>query len=198
MSKINAVNPQLFGLILAGGKSSRMGFDKGLIEFHGKPQREYLFKLLQQFCAQVFTSCKSSIDIPATLNPLVDQFDIESPLNGILSAFNYNPNVAWLTVPVDMPLVDEKNLAYLIGNRGHEHLATCFLDSEGKNPEPLLALWEEKSAIPLREFHKSGEISPRKFLKSSLVKIIKPVNANVLTNINSTDELKTFLNGREK
>ncbi|MFT5737968.1 MAG: molybdopterin-guanine dinucleotide biosynthesis protein A, partial [Maribacter sp.] len=35
-------NAKIYGLVLAGGKSTRMGVDKGLITYHGLPQRDYL------------------------------------------------------------------------------------------------------------------------------------------------------------
>ncbi|HZB13709.1 MAG TPA: NTP transferase domain-containing protein, partial [Chryseolinea sp.] len=96
----------LNGLILAGGKSLRMGHDKSLIEYHNVSQREYLFAMLKNFCASVFTSCKSNQSIPVHLNPLPDQYNFDSPLNGILTAFSDDSIAAWLTVPVDMPLID--------------------------------------------------------------------------------------------
>lgn len=184
--------PPIFGLVLAGGKSSRMGHNKSLIRYHNKPQREYLFDLLNKFCVKVFTSCRTSDEIPPHLQPLPDCFDIESPLNGILSAFEMQKDVAWLSIAVDMPLVDDKTIEYLISHRNTAHMATCFFDSEGKNPEPLLTIWEPAAAKPLRNFFKTGNVSPRAFLQQSPVNIIKAMNANVLTNINSTDELNAF------
>ena len=50
--------PKLNGLVLVGGKSERMGKDKGLIEYHGVPQREYLYHLLDNFSENTFISCR--------------------------------------------------------------------------------------------------------------------------------------------
>ena len=187
-SKIN-------GLILAGGRSRRMGRDKSLITFHNKPQREYLFDLLNTLCDKVYTSCKKGDEVPFSLNPLPDEFEIESPLNGILSAFNQNLETAWLTIPVDMPAVNLETLNYLISNRSINHIATCFFDSEGKNPEPLLTLWEPQSASLLKQFYEAGNISPRDFLKQSNANILPVPDKRVLRNINSPDELTDFLSG---
>lgn len=184
----------LFGLVLAGGRSTRMKKDKGLVEFYGKPQREYMFELLKKFCDKVFTSCKTANDIPSSLNPMADQFNIESPLNGILTAFHSFSNVAWLTVPVDMPLIKADVIEYLISHRSENHLATCFFDSDGKNPEPLFTIWEHTASEPLLKFYASGKTSPRAFLKQSFVKIIKTPYPEILLNINSPEELQNFKN----
>ncbi|MEO7991322.1 MAG: NTP transferase domain-containing protein [Chryseolinea sp.] len=190
--KQKSLSPVLFGLILAGGKSSRMGFDKGSIDYHGQPQREYLFDLLGKYCSQVFTSCKNANDIPKTLNPLPDQFQINSPLNGILSAFQFNKDVAWLTIPVDMPLIDGAVIEFLIKHRDPSKTATCFFDSDGKNPEPLFTLWEPLAWDGLQKFHHSEKISPRDFLKQSEITILSVPNNRYLTNINSEEEWKQF------
>ena len=59
--------PLLNGLVLAGGKSVRMGYDKSSIQWHGKEQRYYMADLLKQICKDVFISCrkkqKDEIDI---------------------------------------------------------------------------------------------------------------------------------------
>lgn len=188
------INPsqKIFGLVLAGGKSSRMGNAKGFINYHGIPQQEYLFNLLGKLCKGVYTSCKTIDQVPNTLNPIADQYDIDSPLNGILSAFDKIPKAVWLTVPVDMPLIDEDTLRCLITNRSTNHVATCFYDSDGKNPEPLLTLWEAHAYPRLKEFNNTGKISPRDFLKQSNVNVLTIRDPKILTNINSIDELNKF------
>jgi molybdenum cofactor guanylyltransferase len=193
VNPIRDVDSAIYGLVLAGGRSSRMGRDKGLIVYNNKPQREYIADLLREFCVQVYVSCKTKEYIPATLNPLPDQFDLESPLNGILSAFEKNNSVAWLTVPVDMPYVDEAVLAYLLKYRNTNKTATCFIDSDGKHPEPLLALWEAKAAIPLKKYYESGGISPREFLKQQDILLLQPPDKRIYCNINTPDELDDFL-----
>jgi molybdopterin-guanine dinucleotide biosynthesis protein A len=183
----------VYALILAGGKSSRMGKDKSLIEYHGMPQREYLFKVLSPLCEKVFLSCRNRDEqIPSHLNPIVDHFSLESPLNGILSAFEHLSHTAWLTVPVDMPLIDAKTISFLIENRDEKKMATCFFDSEEKNPEPLFTLWEPAAFHLLKKFYHEGKISPRDFLKQADVKIIPIPDKRALTNINSEVELEKF------
>lgn len=169
-----------------------MGFDKGSIDYHGKPQREYLFDLLGKYCNHVFTSCKKLNDIPETLNPLPDQFRIDSPLNGIVSAFKLNKDVAWLTVPIDMPMIDETTIEYLIAHRNESKKATCFFDSDGKNPEPLFTIWEPSASDELLQFYSAGKISPRDFLKQADTNIISVPNTRSLLNINSEEEWKQF------
>jgi len=182
----------IFGLVLAGGKSSRMGRDKGLIEFYGKPHREYVFDMLGGICENVFLSCKHDKDIPEKLNPLADRLDMESPLNGIMSAFQLKSDVAWLTVPVDMPLIDVSVIQYLLAQRDPAYVATCFFDSDGQNPEPLVTLWETKAHPELLTFYNAGQTSPRKFLKEAKVNIIPPPSTNIFININSPEDLANF------
>ncbi len=188
MSDIVTIN----GLILAGGKSSRLGRDKSLISYHGKPQREYLFELLSPFCENVYLSCKSTVNVPQAFNPLPDAFDVDTPLNGILSAFKLNPNSAWLTVPVDMPYVQTNTIQYLLTYRDTQKIATCFWDSSGKLPEPLLTLWEPHASTLLSDFYHNKGFSPREFLVMHKAHCITPTHSNWLKNINSDQDLNQY------
>ncbi len=181
----------LNGLVLSGGKSTRMGKDKCLINYHGKPQRDYLVVLLKPFCDQIFISSPKNTKSSQTLIP--DHFDLNSPLNGILSAFHFDPLASWITVPVDMPNIDSKAIDYLITHRNEHKIATCFLDSEGKNPEPLFTIWETKAKPLLFDFFKHGETSPRKFLLENDVHMVKALSASMLINVNTVEELGAFL-----
>ncbi len=186
----------LNGLVLSGGKSTRMGKDKGLINYHGKPQRKYLEELLKPFCNQVFVS--GAKDSKLSESNIPDHFEIDSPLNGVLSAFQFDPFIAWLTVPIDMPNIDLKAIEYLIKNRDELKTATCFLDSDGQNPEPLFTIWEAKAKPMLFDFFNSGNTSPRKFLLENDVHLVKVPSASTLINVNTEEELKAYLKQSRK
>src|SRR4051812_47661865 len=57
-NKMNSIKKPLNGLVLAGGKSERMGRDKTRINWHGKEQCYYISDLLKPFCSEVFISCR--------------------------------------------------------------------------------------------------------------------------------------------
>jgi molybdenum cofactor guanylyltransferase len=182
----------LNGLVLAGGESVRMGSDKSLIEFHGRPQRDFLFNLLKKFCEKVYTSCRKNSTIPESLNPLCDKFNIRGPFNGILTAFETHPHEAWLTVPVDMPFINEEAIHFLLSKRDSKFPATCFFDSEGKFPEPLFTVWETAAYPFLTAFFKEGKTRPREFLMTHEVNVIKSPFPKLHVNINSPDDLERF------
>src|SRR6218665_2365826 len=94
------------------------------------------------FCFNVYTSCRLGSDVPSLLNPLPDKMDIKSPLNGILSAFDFCSDCAWLTIAVDLPNVTREVLKDLVAQRNPQKLATCFYDSKAESVEPLLTIWE--------------------------------------------------------
>jgi molybdenum cofactor guanylyltransferase len=180
------------GLILSGGKSSRMGFDKAAITFHDKPQHLYLHDLLMKFCTCVFISLRNPpVEIPQ-VPFLNDKFSLDSPLNGILTALDHEPNHPWLTVPIDMPEINENILRYLIEHRDPSAIATCFLDNEGKLPEPLVTIWEPASHPLLMHFYRSGGKSPREFLTQNKVNLLKAPSEKFHININSPEDLRKY------
>lgn len=169
-----------------------MGRDKASIVFHDLQQKDHVFDLLNKFCSKVYSSIGSNADPKDFKNPIVDQFDFASPLNGILSAFEVNADIAWLTLPIDMPAVDAEIIKMLIAGRDKSRLATCFFDYTGKKPEPLLTIWERTAAVELPAFVKQGHLSPRDFLSVSDVKILPSPGADKLRNINTPNDLRTY------
>ena len=165
-----------------------MGKDKSLILYHNKPQGEYLFDMLSLHCERVFTSCRSDQHVPASRHPLVDRFDVRGPLNGILTAFEYDASCAWLIAAVDMPHITPEVLAILVRHRDPACVATCFMNPETQQPEPLLTLWEPLAAPLLLKFFQAGGTSPRQFLSRHPAKTILPPNDKTLLNINYPDK----------
>lgn len=182
----------IYGLVLAGGKSSRMGRDKASIVFHDLPQKDHVFNLLDSFCAKVYSSISSHANPRDFKNPIVDQFDFDSPLNGILTAFQIGADNAWLSMPIDMPAIDTEVIRTLISERDKSKIATCFFDSTGKEPEPLLTIWEKRAADELRSFVREGNLSPRNYLSISDIKILPSPGGEKLRNINTQDDLRAY------
>ena len=179
----------LNGLVLAGGHSSRMGRDKGTIIVHGIPQREYLFQELTQVCTEVYTSCRHDQQLPSSLHPIGDAFDIGSPLNGILSAFRLSPHTAWLAVAVDMPNINRNVFKLLASHRDPVKPATCFYNDETKLPEPLLTIWEPAAYPSLLKFVETGRKSPRDFLAINDVNILHTKDTSIFYNMNTPDDV---------
>jgi molybdopterin-guanine dinucleotide biosynthesis protein A len=123
---------------------------------------------------------------------IIDEFEVATPLNGLLSAFQKHPSVAWLTVPVDMPGIGAAAIAHLLAHRDPTRVATCYFDSEGTRPEPLFAVWEPACAHLLPAFYASGGRSPRTFLMEQPVAMLRAPDANLLYNINTPEALAAW------
>ena len=188
---------KIYGLVLSGGKSVRMGKDKGLIAYHGVPQREYLYRLLAEVCDNTFMSIRKeqTNEIGATFQTIVDEDVFKGPFNGILSAHKAYPEVAWLVLACDMPLIDVESLRNLIASRKSNAYATCYALKENPLPEPLCAIWEPyglKMATSYMEAGRNGSC-PRKFLINNDTHLVYPENENVLMNANSELEYQEAL-----
>lgn len=183
--------PEIYGLVLAGGKSSRMGKDKGLIPYHGIPQRTYVYQLLSNVCAKAYMSVRHDqmANLSDDINVIADNDQYKGPYNGLLSAYQMNPDVAWLVLACDLPLMDTASLQQLISQRNIAVEATAFASRENPLPEPLCAIWEPRGLQNSLTYLKSGNgTCPRKFLIDAEVALVFPENPNVLLNANSEEE----------
>jgi molybdenum cofactor guanylyltransferase len=189
--KMQHVKPVLNGLVLAGGKSERMGFDKGAVNWHGKEQRYHVADMLKSFCNEVFISCRADqqkeIDEPYL--SIADTFTGLGPFGALLSAFREKPNNAWLVIACDLPLINENTLKYLINNRNVSSIATAYKSTFDDFPEPLITIWEPKSYPVLLSFLAQGYSCPRKVLINSDITLLNAPNADDLTNVNTPEEL---------
>ncbi len=180
-----AAVPPLYGLVLAGGKSTRMGQDKGLLHYYNKPHREYLADLLSEHCEKVFMSFrKEQIDQVTDYEPLFDTFQGLGPYGAILSAFREHPNCAWLSVACDLPYLNQSTVEQLVQHRNTSKLATCFHNSSTKFPEPLITIWESRAYPVLLEFLSQGYSCPRKVLINTEIEEIELLDAQTIFNAN--------------
>jgi molybdopterin-guanine dinucleotide biosynthesis protein A len=187
-----AAEVPIYGLVLAGGLSSRMGTDKALLNYHTENQLVRTTSLLSGTCSKVFISCRQE---QATSygdygHPVItDTYLDMGPLGGLLSAQRSHPDAAWLMAACDLPFLDTSTLAALRSNRDPFRYATAFISPETGRPEPLLAVYEPKSRHSLLQQHASGNDSLQSFLRHSRTVLIEPKNPAALKNVNDKEEM---------
>jgi len=184
----------LYGLVLTGGYSKRMGTDKSLLRYTNKSQYQHCFDLLSPLCDQVFLSCRDSQEtqFESQYPKIMDQFLNIGPLGGILSAQKKHPNAAWLVIACDLPFLTTKTLTHLIKHRHPYKGASAFRSVHNQLPEPLCAIYEPKSYRTHLQFLSLGCQCPRKILMHSDYHAIDQIETNALDNINTPDEFNTL------
>ncbi len=182
---------ELYGLVLMGGKSKRMGQDKSQMVYHeNKPQSDYVYNLLNKYCKKTFLSISNSLKEKEYLyNTIVDVEENKGPITGILSAFNINPNVAWLVCPIDMPFVTEDVITYLLNQRDLEKDCTCFFNQIIQAPDPLLCIYEPTIYSKLLEAKEKEYRCPKKSILSSNNHMVLPQSSQWLFNANTQEQL---------
>ncbi len=178
----------LIGLVLAGGRGSRMGQDKGLITWHNKPHRYHLADLILPFCQDVFISCRASqlANMDSNYQTIVDLDEDAGPVAAMLNALQTHPDNALLVVACDLPLVTSSTIQHLVDARHIDSYATTYASPVDGLPEPMLAIWEPQMLPVLKAHFLEGRRCARKALlriedKLNLVQSKKPeelINAN--------------------
>jgi molybdopterin-guanine dinucleotide biosynthesis protein A len=170
------MNP-LYGLVICGGESSRMGSDKSLLEYRGKPQRDHVYEMLEPFCEKVFISCnKNQVGTMGHFPAIVDAEPYEGigPMAALLSAFLQHPHADFLCLACDYPFLDSKDIAHLLKARDSKHSAFTFFNPQSGFAEPLLGIYPADIYPSLLDEFKHGNYSLQQFLKKSSVKQVIP------------------------
>jgi molybdopterin-guanine dinucleotide biosynthesis protein A len=185
--------PPLKALIMAGGKSVRMGKDKTHIHYHGKPQFAHVYSICEEMGIEPFVSCRAEQATYFQENgfrTIADRLIDVGPLGGVASAFMDSPNHAWMVVASDVPFIDRETLSELIENRSSLHTATAFQSPFDQFPEPLIAVWEPKAFPMIMSFMGLGYSCPRKVLIQTGAKVIHAAHPEKLENVNTPDDLQ--------
>ena len=188
--------PEIYGLVLAGGSSSRMHRDKAALRYGGKSQLERAFGLASRHASRLFVSVRPSqiADSTRAQHPMiVDSVVGKGPIVGIRSALAVYPDVAWLVLACDLPFLSDAALSQLLLGRDAASLATAYRSAHDGLPEPLCAIWEPAAAPALAAFQAGGHDCPRKFLMRHPTRLLDPLDKRALDNVNTPEEYQQAL-----
>lgn len=184
---------EVYGLVLAGGKSQRMGRDKALLDRGGQTQLAYMVELLGRQVDDVFvsTSAELASDAERSQYPLIiDRYKGLGPIAGILSAIREHPEADWLVVACDLPNVDDETIENLLAQRDGDQYFTAYASSYDALPEPLCALYHAGCADTIQAYIDDGVHCPRKILIRSETLLLQQLHAASLDNVNTPADLQ--------
>lgn len=188
----SSIDVPLNGLVLAGGRSTRMQRDKAALEYRpGVTQLDAAMQLLEGRVVRAYVSVRAdqSGDAARSRHPrIVDRGDVEGPIAGIAAALAEHPDSAWLVLACDLPYLDTRTLDHLIAQRDPARMATAFRSSHDGLPEPLCAIYEPAARAAIAAHVAGGRNCPRKFLIDADVKLLDQPDARALDNVNTVAE----------
>ncbi len=187
------VSAPLHGLVLAGGFSTRMGRDKALLDYHGRPQALAAWELVRACVPDTWISCRRGQLTDAVFSAIPQLHDRDEglgPMGGMLTAWAHAPEAAWLVVACDLPLLNPTVLRQLVAARRPDALATAYRSAHGGLPEPLCAIYEPAMRPLFLEAVAAGRQCPRKALIQcgDRVNLLDLPDADALENANDPAE----------
>jgi len=183
----------VWGLVLAGGRSRRMGQDKALLRHDGETQLSHAVRLLEPLLERVFVSARpdqAADPERSKFDLIVDRYDNMGPVAGILSAMERNPAVSWLVVACDLPNLDRETIRTLLEQRSDERPFTAYKSSYDGLPEPLCAIYAPSARATIDAFVSDGLVCPRKMLIRSDTALLTQPDPAALDNINTPEDLE--------
>lgn len=195
----------LWACILIGGKSSRMGRAKHLLPHStGKSWLEDCVQKVQPHVAKIVLS--GGGEVPESLRHLEridDAHGVVGPLSGILGASRLQPDVAWLLLACDMPLLSKESIEWLVAQRkigcwgivpkrniegtGKGRDAGQHANKGKKGLEPLFACYERQCGPLFENIVQRGSLKIRDIADCENVNVI-PIPrllAEAWTNVNT-------------
>ena len=179
-------------IILAGGRSSRMGTDKGLILFNGRPLVTYVLNVLQSLeFREIFIITQNAAYKKFGYPCFPDLVQDKGPLGGICAGLSHATLNKSLILGCDMPFISEQMIMELVNTSGPEDV---LLTHHHGMPEPLCSIYDQRC---LEHFSSRIELGQLKITDALTDLNIRNISfdeqpwfkGNELSNMNSPDDL---------
>ncbi|MFS7305654.1 molybdenum cofactor guanylyltransferase MobA [Rahnella inusitata] len=183
------------GVILSGGRSSRMGEDKGLVKANGKPLFEHIAERLRPQVGEILISCNQNTEQYGkefrTVPDLIQNFS--GPLAGMLAALTVSKTEWVLFVPCDVPgFPDNLADAFLAEIAGQQ--AAYARDAVREHPTLCLL---NRSLIPtLKTYLGNGDRKVMIFFDNIDAKPVLFQNASQFSNLNTQGDVLLWQNSQ--
>lgn len=193
-------------ILLAGGKSRRMGFDKRFIEIEKKTMVDYqVEKLYKAFSRVILVTDDKTLFSNCSCEVIQDEFEGIGVLGGLYTGLKHSASIYNYVLACDMPVINYNYIDYMRNLlqkslKEYDGLVTKY----GQWIEPFNAFYHKNLVDPLKYDIENGQKRLSLILKSCDVLYVEEEIARgftsdweMFTNLNSADDLKKYLQNEE-
>lgn len=183
---------RVVGIVLSGGKSRRMGQEKGLVKYKGKVLIEYAIDTLKPLCDELVISTSNDAYAYLGLPMIADEIPDCGPIGGISTCMKAVNADIYLVISCDVPNVPAELFSDLLVQLNGN--AVIPIDETGRK-QPLSACYASSASIYFHEALKSGELKMMNLLSKIEPIYFKPsinlnyYQSNIFWNLNSKDDM---------
>ncbi|MCB0477840.1 MAG: molybdenum cofactor guanylyltransferase [Crocinitomicaceae bacterium] len=179
------------GVVLAGGESSRMGTDKGLVQIDGKTMVEHVLETLKQVTEEVVIISNNKDYEQFGVSVFQDEIKLRGPVGGIYTALKQAKHELVLVLSCDSPYVNAELLEYFL--KQCDSNLINVVEFEGK-VYPLIGLYRKSDEKEFLKAMKEDRLKLQllnKMLGTKLIQIdSSKFDKKVFWNFNSPAELE--------
>jgi molybdopterin-guanine dinucleotide biosynthesis protein A len=179
-------------IIMAGGKSSRMGQDKAVLEINGTPAIQYVFEQLQPHFDQILISSNNMAkhSFPG-VKVVPDEVSGKGPLMGIASALRVSRNDTNFVIACDIPEVDIGLVRRMV--RESKGFDAVVPQTGPSQHEPLFAVYKKSILAEIDKAIASGKYRVIAPLEHCKVKYLDLHGDRQLRNLNTMNDYCEFV-----
>jgi len=183
------------GIVLSGGKSRRMGKEKGLCEFRGKPLISYAIEVMESLCETVIISANNQLEKYEKLGyqVITDEYQEVGPLGGLYSCLKQSETEINLVLSCDTPFITKELFVELL--QFSKHFDAVVPRHSNGFVEPLTALYHRSALLQMEQQLSAGRYKMIDLLDKINTKYVAIGSGNpglhvsVFHNLNSPEDL---------
>lgn len=180
----------VYGLIICNSDK-----DNSLLDYHGQPQRYYLYEMLSSLCDEVFLTCNENQakGIPDEFGKLTIDSEYAIARNGmaaLLTAFKKHPKAHFLVIACDYPFINRHHLKKLVITDLDTIPAIAYYNKEQNHFEPLIAFYHNNIKPVIRKHFKNGDYSLDNVLKEVDAYTINAKSPDIVRRVQTPAEYK--------
>lgn len=183
-------NKEITGIVLSGGKSSRMGQDKGMLSYNGIKLIEYSISTLKNICTNVVISANNLEYNIFGLPVISDNYYGIGPIAGLEACLRKSETRMNIIAPCDSPLLNIHLYNNILNNVANFDAVVPVL-KDGKI-EPLSGFYSKEILSVIVNQIEKADYKIINLLKLINTKYIEIDNDLLISNINTPEDLKNI------
>ena len=185
---------KITAIVLAGGKSQRMGTDKGFLDLNGKTFIQHICDALKPIVGSNILIVSANKEYDALgFSRVEDIIENKGPVGGLYTALKESKTKVNLVLSVDVPLVSTDLLQWLIKNHGETDMVTQT--KIGDKTSPLIGVYDRSMKIVFGEHMAGNQLKLRRVIEDVKHQTIEVPEkwSNQVQNINTKEEYQNLI-----